>query len=206
MRALRQAPQPFQAAGSRECRRRAAPPAVQSRLGGATGGGHGASQHGRLIIPGQRNAGPSGGRLIIPGQGGVTDRPAGPGGLAGSGQPPVQQNFRPPPGFMDAVGRPQAEKVDLSVDEMLNRLRAGAGHWHQLARLLPALQRAGYDAVAVEEATGLERRLQNVWGSAAQVRRDGCVGRCHGGLQSAAGTYWGCFVTNWLIRGRAAWG
>ena len=52
---------------------------------------------------------------------------------------------------------------------MLNRIRADAGPWHQLAKLLPALTRAGVDATAVEAETGLERARQNVWAVSEQV-------------------------------------
>eukprot|EP00887_Chlorella_sp_A99_P004991 scaffold4.g4991.t1 len=176
MSSLRQGAQPFTAASSR-CRRRARaagpPPPVQGRLGGGSGygggsyggggyGGAGAGQgDGRLILPGQGGgAAQGGGRLIMPGQGGQGSAPGG-----SRGAPAVQQNFRPPPGFMDAPGRPQEEELGLGTDEMMNRLRAGAGAWHELAKLLPALQRKGLDAVAVEEATGIERRLQNVYDS-----------------------------------------
>jgi hypothetical protein len=58
---------------------------------------------------------------------------------------------------------------DLPQQEMLNRLQAQAGHWHELAKLLPALQAKGIDAYAVEEATGLERKTQNLWTSSASI-------------------------------------
>ncbi len=73
---------------------------------------------------------------------------------------------------MDAAG-PASGDTGLSNDEMLGRLRALSGHWHELAKYLPALQRAGIDGMAVEEATGLERKIQNVWSTAAQVRAAG---------------------------------
>lgn len=63
----------------------------------------------------------------------------------------------------------QVQDLGLSTDEMLNRLRSNAGHWHQLAKYLPALQRAGVDSMVIEEMVGLERRLQNVWVAAEQV-------------------------------------
>ena len=73
---------------------------------------------------------------------------------------------------MDAAG-PASGDTGLSNDEMLGRLRALSGRWHELAKYLPALQRAGIDGMAVEEATGLERKIQNVWSTAAQVRAAG---------------------------------
>lgn len=124
----------------------------------------------RLIIPGQQSQQDQRRSLVLPGQqSGAAPRPGG--GLVGGpggGMPQPTQNFRPPPGFMDAAG-PAAADPGLSSDEMLGRLRALSGHWHELAKYLPALQRAGIDGMAVEEATGLERKIQNVWSTAAQV-------------------------------------
>ncbi len=52
---------------------------------------------------------------------------------------------------------------------MLNRIRAGAGHWHELARLLPGLAAAGYEATTVDAETGVERRTQSRWTVSLQV-------------------------------------
>lgn len=75
---------------------------------------------------------------------------------------------------MDAEGPSDAEEAEAaaaSPQDMLRRLQAQAGRWHELARLLPLLQAKGFDAMAVEEATGLERRMQNVWTSASSIYR-----------------------------------
>lgn len=156
---------------ARRQRRGAAAPAT-SRYGGggggSFGGGYGGASDPRLIIPGQdRGGNRPGGRLVVPGQGGTP--PARGGGSLLDAPPAMQQQFRPPPGFMNAEGPAEGPEQRMSPEEMLGRLRSLAGHWHELARFLPALQRAGYDSVAVEEATGLERRVQNVWNTAAQV-------------------------------------
>jgi Rubisco accumulation factor 1 helix turn helix domain len=45
-----------------------------------------------------------------------------------------------------------------------------AGQWHDLAKLLPNLARAGIDGLAVEQATGVERPEQNILVVAASVR------------------------------------
>lgn len=92
---------------------------------------------------------------------------------------------------MDAAG-PATDDSGLSSDEMLGRLRALSGRWHELAKYLPALQRAGIDGMAVEEATGLERKIQNVWSTAAQVR----VARGQGGRKWRAAVGW--FAAAWL--------
>ena len=95
---------------------------------------------------------------------------------------------------MDAEG-PASGDTGLSSEEMLGRLRALSGHWHELAKFLPALQRAGIDAMAVEEATGLERRIQNVWGTAAQVRALGVwPGRRYAAAGSGARPWGYCAV------------
>jgi hypothetical protein len=52
---------------------------------------------------------------------------------------------------------------------MLNRLKAQAGHWHDLAKLLPALASLGADATVVEAETGIERAMQNAWSVSLQV-------------------------------------
>ena len=48
--------------------------------------------------------------------------------------------------------------------------RTPAGQWHDLAKLLPNLARAGIDGLAVEQATGVERPEQNILVVAASVR------------------------------------
>ena len=49
------------------------------------------------------------------------------------------------------------------VQEMLQRVRGGIGHWHELAKLLPVLGAAGYDGLMVEQEAGVERATQNRW-------------------------------------------
>ena len=86
---------------------------------------------------------------------------------------PSTSTFRPPPGFMDAEN-PTAEVIGPfdpeEARDALNRLRVSAGHWHELAKLLPRLAAAGYDSKTVENETGLERARQNSWMVAQQVR------------------------------------
>lgn len=143
---------------------------MQCRQGGPSFGDNGNAP--KLIIPGQSSPGGGsprpGGSLIIPGSpGGGAPSGSSAGGLA-SGDAPVLQNFRPPPGFMDADAGAQTE-INADPQEMLNRLQAQAGHWHQLAKLFPALLAKGYDSNVVEEMTGIERKLQNIWSSSAQI-------------------------------------
>lgn len=157
---------PFTAA--RQQRRGASTPASARYGGGGGGGNYGGGSDPRLIIPGQ-DSGVRPAKLVVPGQGGGTAPKNLNGGLL-DGPPPQQQQFRPPPGFMDMAGPGPGPEIDMSTEEMLSRLRSLTGHWYELAKFLPALQRAGYDGVAVEEATGLERKVQNVWSSAAPVR------------------------------------
>jgi hypothetical protein len=147
---------------------------VSCRFGGQGEilGGSGAGPKGKppkLVLPGQGSGAPArnGGSLILPTPGG------GPSGgslqMAGGASEagiPVMRNFRPPPGFMD--GATDAAPA-ANPSEMLDRIEAGAGHWHQLAKLLPALQRAGFDAAAVEDRTGVDPKTQNLWSSAAQI-------------------------------------
>ena len=138
-------------------------------MGGLGGnfGGDNRQQPGKLIIPGQESAASGarpGGGLVIPG-----GNTSGHTGTAPLTEGPEFRNFRPPPGFMDSDGKASHSFADIPQQEMLNRLQAQAGHWHELAKLLPALLAKGVDAFAVEEATGLERKLQNLWISSASI-------------------------------------
>lgn len=42
-------------------------------------------------------------------------------------------------------------------------MRGGTGHWHELAKLLPILNTAGFDSLLVEQEAGVERATQNKW-------------------------------------------
>lgn len=145
------------------------------RLGGSNfGGDTGRQQPPKLIIPGQdagsgRPGGGTGGGLVTPGAPGSGGRSSGMGMGAPSPDTPFARNFRPPPGFMDKDGEDKDTLADASPQDMLNRLQAQAGHWHQLAKLLPALHTKGFDSFTVEEATGLERKTQNLWTSSASI-------------------------------------
>ena len=132
--------------------------------------GNGSSDAGssRLIMPGTQSTGnqrqqqpnrpESSSGLILPSKGS--------GGKPQLGNTPVN-NFRPPPGFMDSADAKQPVTED--PQKLLAKLKTGTGHWHELARALPALQRAGFDWLAIEAETGLERALQSIWTIAGQV-------------------------------------
>ncbi len=133
--------------------------------------GNGAADSGssRVIMPGSQGAGNqrqqppgrsgSSSGLILPGKGGAGKMPQ-------LGNTPVN-NFRPPPGFMDSLDAKQPVAED--PQKLLAKLKTGAGYWHELARALPALQRAGFDWLNIEAETGLERALQSIWTIAGQV-------------------------------------
>lgn len=165
--------------------------AVRSAAGGRGGFGESPLIIGPSGSPMGRNAGAPGGpgqRLIIPGGpsfgagrgrgGGEQQRRPGPpgGGLgidgpepsSGPGQLPPAHKYRPPPGFMNADAQdPAANQAD--PQEMLNRLRARAGAWHQLARLLPVLYAKGLDSNTIAELSGLNPVDQNAWVVAGTV-------------------------------------
>ena len=85
---------------------------------------------------------------------------------------PSTSTFRPPPGFMDNENPQSTEYGPLEMHECrqaLDRIRAQAGSWHELAQLLPRLAASGYDAQVVEFETGLERVVQNAWFVAQSV-------------------------------------
>jgi hypothetical protein len=59
--------------------------------------------------------------------------------------------------------------ANMNPDILLNRLRSRAGHWHQLAKLVPALNSKGYDSSAIDESTGVTPLEQNRWVVAGTV-------------------------------------
>lgn len=59
----------------------------------------------------------------------------------------------------------------LSDDEMLAKLTARAGRWHELAPMLRALNAKGFDGMIIEEMTGLDRVTQSNWIIANEVYR-----------------------------------
>jgi hypothetical protein len=52
---------------------------------------------------------------------------------------------------------------------LLNRLRASAGKWHELANLVPVLSTLGIDNTIIEAETGIERAQLNAWLVSVQV-------------------------------------
>jgi hypothetical protein len=176
-----------QAAGASSCRRAArCRTVVQARFGGGDslmlGGNQNQRQkEARLILPGQPQRAPGGGRLITPERGGRTGPAGEPSflpddstlGLVGeqqnlAGGPPTLNKYRPPAGFMNET-LPDDVTAHMEPQEMLNRLRARAGHWHELAKFMPALTSAGYSATAIDEITGITPLEQNKWVVAATV-------------------------------------
>jgi len=59
--------------------------------------------------------------------------------------------------------------ANMNPDILLNRLRSRAGHWHQLAKLVPALYSKGYDSGSIDESTGITPLEQNRWVVAGTV-------------------------------------
>lgn len=106
--------------------------------------------------------------LLQPGNERSTGRSIDTSGIQG----PSTSTFRPPPGFMDTANPKSKEFGPFDMEEArqaLDKLRAQAGRWHELALLLPRLAASGYDAQVVEFETGLERVIQNSWVVAQSV-------------------------------------
>ncbi len=122
---------------------------------------------GRIILPGQSSTGgEQGGRKVFtPGQHPGFKK------YEREGFTPPPPNFRPPPGFMD-MGAPKPADMPGEPKELLDRLRTTSGHWHQLAKFLPQLARAGYNTMMIEGETGLHRSEQDIWTVALQVTPD----------------------------------
>ena len=70
---------------------------------------------------------------------------------------------------MDSSDQAARHPVAEDPQKLLQKLKNGTGYWHELATALPALQRAGFDWLAIEAETGLERALQSIWTIAGQV-------------------------------------
>lgn len=125
--------------------------------------------------PARSNSAPGGGSLILPGQYnqggagrgqrssiGLDDTPSN----AAAG--PLPNKYRPPPGFMNEnVQDPALAQAD--PQQLLNRLRAQAGQWHELAKCLPILYAKGFDTSTIAEITGVNPVDQNRWVVAGTV-------------------------------------
>ncbi|KAK9904948.1 hypothetical protein WJX75_006180 [Coccomyxa subellipsoidea] len=128
------------------------------------GGGSQDGQQSKLIVPGGRGNG--GGQQ--PGRGGTMQ---GGGSLLDVENKTVINTYRPPPGFMDADGPADTAAAQEVQDPqvLLNRLRASAGKWHELANLVPVLSTLGIDNTIIEAETGIERAQLNAWLVSVQV-------------------------------------
>ncbi|KAG2436105.1 hypothetical protein HYH02_011615 [Chlamydomonas schloesseri] len=137
----------------------------------------------RLILPGQQQRGaPGGGRIVFPEKQGGSGKPGGGGvdnflpddstlGLVGEslvGGPATLNKYRPPAGFMNET-LPEDAYSSMEPQEMLNKLRARAGRWHELAKLIAPLNSAGYSSSSIDEITGVTPLEQNKWVVAATV-------------------------------------
>ena len=74
--------------------------------------------------------------------------------MAGS----YEQQYKPPPTFED-----QKVTEELDTNQMIMMLRQRAGHWFQLAKYIPALQKAGYIPDQIFDETGIENKEQVMW-------------------------------------------
>lgn len=130
---------------------------------GRPGGASGTPQ--RLIVPGGPGQfGSSAGGAGRPRPSlGLDDEPI---SERGSLTPP--NKYRPPPGFMDADAAPGSDESD-DPQEAISRLRARAGAWHVLGKLLPRLYSKGLDTNTIAELTGLNPVEQNTWVVAGTV-------------------------------------
>lgn len=146
-----------------------------------------------LILPGSPRQDPrSGGRpanLIIPGQGRPSQQQNKPGlpgrlhdadlgniitpGVQGivSETAPILNRFRPPAGFMDDTVADDDDMADIDPQQMLQRIQGEAGHWYDLAKLIPRLQGKGFDSSAIAEITGITSAIQNSWVVAGTVHK-----------------------------------
>lgn len=90
-------------------------------------------------------------------------------GSAPAGGRVLPNRYRPPPGFMNDAPTVDAATAAMSEDDMIAKLRARAGHWFNLAKVIPALASRGYDSSTVDELTGITPAEQNLWVVAGTV-------------------------------------
>ncbi|PNH10439.1 hypothetical protein TSOC_002832, partial [Tetrabaena socialis] len=147
--------------------------------GGNNGNGREQQQQQRLIIPGQQQRAPGGQRLMTPDKRGGPRQGSGENFLPDEstlglveapllGGPPTLNKYRPPAGFMNET-LPEDATARTEPQEMLNRLQARAGHWHELAKYIPSLNSKGYSSTIIDELTGITPLEQNKWLVSATV-------------------------------------
>ena len=91
------------------------------------------------------------------------------GGIGGTELgPPTVNKYRPPAGFMNEQ-LPDDGTQSMDAEQMLSKLRSRAGHWHQLAKYVPALLGKGYDSNAIDAVTGITPLEQSRWTVAGTV-------------------------------------
>lgn len=140
-------------------------------------------QQQRLIFPGQTGGGMKpgtggggSGKIVFPNKQSVLDLPddtelglvSDLGKGAAVNGPPTVNKFRPPAGFMNEQ-LPEDDTANLDPQQMLNRLRARAGRWHELAKLIPSLNSKGYDSTLIDELAGVTPVQQNEYVVSATV-------------------------------------
>ncbi|KAG2426314.1 hypothetical protein HXX76_013071 [Chlamydomonas incerta] len=135
----------------------------------------------RLILPGQQQR-TAPGRIVFPEKQGGSSKPGGSNadnflpddstlGLVGEslvGGPATLNKYRPPAGFMNE-NLPEDAYSSMEPQEMLNKLRSRAGHWHELAKLMAPLNSSGYSSTSIDEMTGITPLEQSKWVVAATV-------------------------------------
>ena len=106
-------------------------------------------------VPGRSVGGGSGPQIIIPGENNKVEE-------AADRERIPPNRYRPPAGFIDDRKDEEAVHEETSSPEvLLSRLRSGAGEWHELVGLFEPLQAQGIDSSAIEDATGLPRKVHS---------------------------------------------
>ena len=68
----------------------------------------------------------------------------------------------------------------------MSRVKSGTGRWHELAKLLPVLNAAGFDGLFIEQETGVTRATQTKWTDSMQVRAPASALALHSPLSVTA--------------------
>jgi len=141
--------------------------------GGRGGAGRGRGDQQDFQNGGGRGRGlgivdPSGRRLPIggtpPPQGGMVGTSL---EMPGGTPAPTYNKYRPPAGFSQEESN-EWEQLDASLkamdsNQLMDMLSTQSGYWHTLGKVIPLLNRAGFDTKLLEDISGIDSRVQNQW-------------------------------------------
>lgn len=87
--------------------------------------------------------------------------------MPGGTPAPTYNKYRPPAGFSQEESN-EWEQLDASLkamdsNQLMDMLSTQSGYWHTLGKVIPLLNRAGFDTKLLEDISGIDSRVQNQW-------------------------------------------